>query len=301
MNELSSAKLIGTNTLLYGGVGSGKTSTLPTFIAAGVKHKLPLKLAVIITEPGGVETLLDGMERHAKKVGLKTLPMDRLFYRYIPPSSLDWNTMKGLAEKVNLLTYSALSDQKAGVEKNKNKQFIDIVVQLSNFADQHGELHGDVTKFDHTWMVAIDSLSGINKMALRLMCGYKPTPHQGEWGTAMSVEESLIDQFVASTKCFTCLCAHYKKNIDALTGKPDFQPDFLGNKLDAKVPRMFSDVVLQTRDDKSFHWSTIRPKYESLKARNLPQGDKLPPDFTQIVETWLKREKAVGNLANESG
>ena len=56
---------VGTNTLLLGEVGNGKTSSLPTFIAAGVKLKIPLKLAVIITDPGGEESLLDGMRLHA--------------------------------------------------------------------------------------------------------------------------------------------------------------------------------------------------------------------------------------------
>ena len=279
---------VGTNTLLLGEVGNGKTSSLPTFIAAGLKLKIPLKLAVIITDPGGEESLLDGMRLHAPP-GMETLPMDRLFYNYIAPTSNDWKALIDMAEKVGKFGYKDLSEMKHGLAKEKHKQFIEVLQCLSNFKDQHGNFHGPTDDFDNTWLLAIDGLSGINNMAMQLHVGLKPNMHQGEWGVAMATEEALINQLIAVTKCFTCLVAHVDKEFDEVIGKPQFMPAFLGRKLAPKAPRIFSDVILQCRDVDKFKWSTIRKDYSSLKARNVPLKDDLKPSFEQIVRAWLKR------------
>ena len=283
----------GTNTLLIGDVGAGKTSALSTFIAAGLAHNLPLKLAVIVTDPGGVESLLDGMKLHAPK-GMENLPMDRLFYHYIPPTSENWQSLIGMAERVGVMGYKHLADLKSGLEKDKHKQFLDMLNCMANFTDQHGNQHGPVDKFDNTWMVAIDSLSGINDMVQQLHVGLKPAMHQGEWQVTMNTEAAFIKQLVASTQCFTCLTGHVDKEMDEVLGKPQYMVGLLGRKLAPKLPRYFSDIVLQCRDDNKFIWSTVRKDYSGLKARNLPLRDNLPPDFGQIVDKWLNRQKLVG-------
>ena len=280
----------GTNTLISGDVGSGKTSSLPTFIAAGVKHNLPLKLAVIITDPEGEESLIDGMQLHAPK-GMDVLPMDRLFYKYIPPASSNWGALTAMAKRVNTMGYKDLSEMKSGLAKDKHRQFLDVLSQLANFEDQHGNKHGPVDNFDSTWMLAIDGLSGINNMAKQMTVGLKPTLHQGEWGVAMSTEEALINQVVAVNKCFTCLTTHLVREKDEIVGSMQLMPAFLGQKLAPIVPRIFSDVVLQVRDVDKFRWSTVRRDYIGLKARNLKLADNLPPDFNQIVTSWLNRQK----------
>ena len=100
----------------------------------------------------------------------------------------------------------------------------------------------------------------------------------------MSAEEALINQFITSTKCFTCLTGHIDKEMDEVLGKPQYMPAFLGKKLAPKVPRMFSDVILaSSRYRQEFKWSTIRRDYSSLKARNVPLADNLPPTFEHIV------------------
>ena len=283
---------IGTNTLLMGDVGSGKTSSLPTFIAAGIKHDLELHVAAVMTEPGAVETLLDGMVLHAPK-GMKTLPMDRLHYHYIPQTSEDWSALIEMAKRVNLMGYRDLAEMKTGLAKNKHKQFIDLLSCLANFTDQHGEQFGPIDKLDSNWLVGVDSLSGINHMSKQLHVGLKPAMHMGEWQVTMSTEEALVNQLAASTKCFTCLTAHVDKEMDEILGKPQYMAGFLGSKLAPKVPRIFSDVILQVKEEGKFHWSTTRANYSGLKARNLPLSDNLPPSFVQIVDTWLKRKSLV--------
>ena len=281
---------IGTNTLLIGDVGSGKTSTLATFIRAGVLADRKLQIAAILTEPGAVETLVDGMKLHAVK-GEETLPLDRLHYHYIPPTSEDWQALIDMATRVNTMGYDDLSKIKSGVGKEKHRQFLKMLSAMSDFTDQNGEKFGAIDHLDNTWLVVIDSLSGINNMAKALHVGLKPTLHQGEWGVAMQAEESLINQLVASTKCFTCLTGHVERFDDEVLRKPQFMAGFLGNKLAPKIPRIFSDVILQVRDGDKFKWSTTRRDYSGLKARNLPLADDLEPTFEHIVNKWLERRE----------
>ena len=283
-------QLSGTNTLLIGEPGSGKTSSLPTFIRAGVELNIPLKLAVIITEPGGDESLLDGMRIHATK-GTETLPLDRLIYKYIPPTAVEWSALIEMAKKVNLMGYKDLAEQKTGLARDKHRGLLDLLSCLANFVDDRtGKSFGAVDDFDTTWMLAIDSLTGVNNLADKLHVGLKPTKHMGEWGVVMQTEQNLIDQLIAVTKCFTCITGHVDKEMDELIGKPQFMPAMLGKKLAPKVPRLFSDVVLQYKEPgPKYKWSTNTPNYSCLKARNVADKDNLPPDFTPIVKSWLKR------------
>ena len=287
--------LKGTNTLLYGDVGSGKTSTLPTWIAAGLEFDVELKLAVIMTEPGAVETLLDGMILHAPK-GMDTLPMDRLHYCEVLPTSGDFHGMMEMAKKVNMMGYKDLADLKHGLAKDKHKQFYELLSMMNNFINQHGTSLGPITKFDNTWMVAVDSLTGVNWLARQQTVGLKPAPHQGEWGVMMGMEAAIINSLVGATECFICLTGHVAKEVDEVVGKPQYMPMFLGQKLAPDVPKIFSDIALQVRDETDFFWSTIRKDYNSLKARNLILADNLPPSFAPIYKRWLERK----NLAEQA-
>jgi len=285
---------IGTNTLLLGESGSGKTASIASFIKAGLEVGIKTQVACIITEPGGYETLLDGLTLH--EFDGKPLPADRLHYTYIPPTSTSWKTLTALAQRVNTLSYKALSDMKSGIEKQGNTQFLDLLTSLSNFVNQDGEEFGPVDDFDNTWLLVIDSLSGVNMMARSLHVGMKPSMHQGEWGVIMETEEALINQVISATKCFTCFTAHVEKEMDETIGKPQFFPMLLGRKLAPKVPRMFSDVILAYKESGKFRWSTARDNYSSLKNRNLPLSDSLNPSFEGIFETWLERNsKNKGN------
>ena len=284
--------MIGTNTLLYGEVGSGKTSALPTFIKAGLENNLDPHLAVVITDPGGDESLIDGMKIHARK-GETSLPLDRLHYKYFPPAATDWSAIIEMAKNVNNMGYSNLAELKQGLAKAKHRQLLDVLSCLANFEDQNGDTFGPVDHLDSNWMLAVDGLSGINEMCRQLHVGLKPSLHQGEWGVIMETELAIVRQLVSSTKCFTCLVAHADKTMDEVIGKPQFMPGFLGNKLAPKVPRIFSDCILAKREDDKFFWSTTERNYSSLKARNLRLADKLQPDFSQIIKSWLARQKMV--------
>lgn len=267
----------GTKTLLLGPPGSGKTTALVTFIEAG------LDLFVIGTEPGFEEVILDAMRD-------RDLDMAKLHYRYIAPASAPWSALKNMARQINMMGYDGLSSLKSGIDKQSYTQFMDLLSCLSDFTDQNGENFGPVDEFPENVALAIDSLSGINVMALDMMIGGKPTAHQGEWGVAMNAEEKLILKLTSDLKCFFVLTAHVEKEPDILTGVPLTMVGALGRKLAPKLPRTFSDVILSVKEGDKFTWSTAAVNVD-LKSRSLPIKDNLRPDFSQIVEVWKRRNE----------
>jgi len=266
----------GTKTLLIGPPGSGKTTSLVTCIEAG------LDLFVLGTDPGFEESLLDAMER-------KNLPIEKLHYHYVAPATAPWSALINSAQQINGFDYETLTKLKSGISKSSYTQFIELLTVLSDFTDQRtGESFGPVDDFPPDCFLAIDSLSGINIMAMDLMVGGKPTPHQGEWGVAMNAEEKLLLKLTSDLKCFFCLTAHVEKEKDAISGMPLIMVSALGSKLAPKIPRTFSDVVLAVKEGDKFTWSTGAIGVD-LKGRSLPIADGLEPSFEQIIEIWKRR------------
>lgn len=266
----------GTKTLLVGPPGSGKTTSLVTFIEAG------LDLFVTGTDPGFEESILDAMER-------KKLPLDKLHYQYIAPASSPWSGLIDAAEKVNMMNYEGLSTLKSGISKSGYRQFVELLQSMSNFIDHRtGVEYGPIDSFREDCAYAVDGLSGINVMAMDMMIGGKPTAHQGEWGVAMNMEEKLILKLTSDLKCFFVLTAHIEKEPDLVTGIPITMVGALGRKLAPKLPRTFSDVILSVKEGSKFTWSTAAIGVD-LKSRSLPIADNLPPSFAPIVETWRRR------------
>jgi len=269
--------LSGTKTLLLGAPGSGKTTALVTLIEAG------LELFVTITDPGGEEALLDAMAKWK-------LPMNKLHWHYIAAASPSWDTLKKMATVITALDYKGVTEIKAGIEKRDYQQFFQLLGNMANFKDQHGEEFGAVDSWGPERAYALDSLSGLNTMALDMVLGAKPAAHQGEWGIAMNAEEKLVKKLCADTKCFFVLTAHVEREMDETIGRPQLMAGALGRKLAPKLPKDFSDVVYAHRSGTDFLWSTTAANID-LKARTLPLSDKLEPSFGQVVDAWKKRVK----------
>jgi hypothetical protein len=134
----------------------------------------------------------------------------------------------------------------------------------------------------------IDSLSGVNIMAMNLVVGSKPVKHQGDWGVAMDNLERLVQKLCIDTKCHFVLIAHAERETDEVQGGSKIMAATLGRKLAPRLPRFFSDVVLADKQGTKFTWSTAAVGAD-LKARNLPIADGLPPDFGQIIASWKKQ------------
>jgi hypothetical protein len=130
----------GTKTLLIGPPGTGKTTSLVTFIEAG------LDLFAIGTDPGFEEVILDAIRE-------RNLPLDKFHYRYIAPASVDWDVMITQGRNISQFGYESLSTMKSG--PGINVMAIDLI------------LGGKVTAHQGEWGVA---MAAEEKLILKL-CG----------------------------------------------------------------------------------------------------------------------------------
>lgn len=264
--------------LLMGPAGCGKTSSLPSYVEAGKE------LFVIVTEPNGVDSLIDACKLH-------NVPLDKVHWHTVSPVTAGWDAMKDMAHKVKTHDYEAITKIKAGVGKEHQQQLMKLLEALENFHDERtGKEFGDVTEWGDDKAFVIDSLTGINRIARDHTVGYKPSMHQGEWGTAMNLVESLIFKLTSDVKCFMTICAHIDRVQDEITGVGKITLSTLGNKLAPKLTPLFSEVIIAKRDP--FLWSTTEANHE-LKNRALPISDRIEPSFVQIVHAYEARRAAM--------
>lgn len=263
--------------LLLGPTGTGKTHSLATIIEAG------LELFVIVTEPNGLDTLLDAVPSGA---------IDKLHYKVIPPARPGFDTLFDMSKKISIMNYEALSKM---VPTNRtNAQFLQVVDACRNFTcDRTGEVFGSFETFDASRAVAIDSLSGISLMAMDLTIGDKVTAHQGEWGVAMGILEKFLLGCTSNLNCLFTICGHIERETDELTQGTKLMASTLGRKLAPKIPRFFSEVVLCSTEGKNYFWNTEGLGVD-LKHRALPLASKLAPNFAPVINKYNERLKLTG-------
>lgn len=262
--------------LNMGAPGSGKTTALASFLKNGVR------LFVISTEPGGIESLLD-------EVGKKGYDINLLHWHYIPPSSPGWKALREAGTLANSLSYKDLSELKMGVARSQMKQFSKFMDLCENFIDDRtGKAFGPIEKLGPESAVALDSLSGLNHIVMQNTVGFKPSPHQGEWGIAMGIEENVLLQFNAELSSFFVCNSHIVREPDEIAGTSKIVAAALGSKLGPRIPRFFGEAVLSVRGTGTFKWRTVDTGAD-LKNRVLPLGQEIEPDFTPLIAAYRKR------------
>lgn len=263
---MTQSTIPGPKVLLLGEPGTGKTHAIRTLFDAGIK-----RVAVVFSEPG-MEVLGD-------------IPADKLGWAYIPPAVADWDTSISQLKKINSLSFEALA-KVSDMDKRKYTQFIDLYATLANFTNQrNGEVWGPVDSWDTSTALVMDSLSGINTMAMKLVTGGKPVKSQADWQVAMDNVEQLITKLTTDVKCTMVMTAHQERETDELTGGTTIMVSTLGRKLAPRIPRFFSDCIQCKRDGDRFYWSTSTTN-AALKTRSLKIADNLPPSFVPLIEAW---------------
>lgn len=254
--------------LLVGGSGGGKTHSIRTLLAAGKE------VFCIFTEPG-MEVLSD-------------CDPARLHWHYIAPSSTPWAQMIDSATKINTMSFESLTKM-PDINKRQHTEFIELLSTLANFrCDRTGEVFGPVDDWGTDRFLVIDSLSGLNIMAMNLVTGTKPVKSMADWGVAMDNLERIITKLTTDLTCGLVLTAHLERETDEMTGGITLMASTLGKKLAPRLPRFFSDVIHARRDGDKFSWSTATFNVD-LKARNVPIGENLSPSFVPLLSAWEAR------------
>jgi hypothetical protein len=267
--------LPGVNTLLEGPTGTGKTHALATLAEAGVET------FAYFTE-SGIETFLGYWTDQGKPI----------------PPNVHWHVMKrpaagfkllgDAAEKILTMSQESLHKMQ-DPNRAQNNQFVTLHRDLSDFPDDRtGEKFGPVDSWGPNRALAMDSLTGINPIAMSMVVGGKPVRSQADWGIAMDQIEKLIRKLTDGCSCHFILTSHVEREIDPTFGGVKITVSTLGRALAPKIPPMFSDVILTSREGTRFLWSTANPQAD-LKARNLPIADGIEPSFKQIIAKWQSR------------
>jgi len=257
----------GFNVLLVGESGAGKTYSLRTLLP-------DIQTFIIFTEPG-MRTVAD-------------IPCEKgLHWHYIPPAKPSFDVMKDSATKINQSIDLEMLTKRKDWSKKEYTQFMEVLQTCNNFkCDRCGEEFGSVDEWSTDRALVVDSLSGLNIMAMDLTAGSKPVKSPADWGTAMDNLERFINRLCTGTQCHFILTAHLEREKDEVTGGITLMASTLGQKLAPKIPRYFDDVVQCVREGTSFKWSTAA-RNVALKARNLKVAESLDPSFSLVVKSWL--------------
>lgn len=264
------------NVLVEGPIGTGKTYSLRTIVAAGQE------LFVVATEPGIASILGD-------------IPCsDGCHWTYIPPGSVPWEVAVKNAEKLN--SYSIEQIIKApSTDKRDYAQLLDVFSALAGFkCDRCGEEFGPVDDWDETRTVAADGLTGLSTMAIQLLVGSKPIKSLPEWLGGQQVLLALINKLCHDTKCNFVLVSHVSRERDEVSGRNLITVSTLGKALAPEIIKPFDEIIFTRRvvsgKDAQFYWSTTEPDVDQ-KARILPWDDQLEPDFAQIFDKLKEMEE----------
>lgn len=260
--------------LLMGPSGTGKTDVLGE-LATHVR-----KLFVLITEPNGLESLLDSFMRRG-------VPIDKLHFHIVEPARAGFDNMIKLAELVSRSTHEGLT--KAAPGSRQGAKFIEAMAACNNFTCfRTGESFGSVQNFPTDVAFAVDSLSGLSSMAWDITVGDKLTAHPGEWGVGMKLIDKALMALTSNLKCLFVLTAHIAREQDEITQTTKVMVNTLGKKLAPELPKFFSEVVLTSTENGQFFWNTVSVQAD-LKRRSLPLAAKLAPGFEPILAAYKKR------------
>lgn len=267
--------LAGVNVLLEGPTGSGKTHALGTIPRPG------LETFVLFTE-SGLESFLGYWSDRGEPIP------ETVHWHTLERGSTDFTTLAATAEAINRQTQESLH-KTSDPNRSRHNQFIGLLRALADFPDDRtGRRFGPIDKWGPDHLLAVDSLTGINPIALSLVVGGKPVRSQADWGIAQTQIENLIRQLADGCKCHFVLTAHVEREIDQVFGGVKITVSTLGRALAPKIPPMFSDVILSVREGTKFSWSTANALAD-LKTRNLVLAEGIVPSFSQILDKWTSR------------
>jgi hypothetical protein len=277
-------KLRPSSTLLIGPAGTGKTTSLTSILASG------LKLRLLATEPSAPARVIEEAQK-------RKIPLEGFDWCFISPAVPAWESLIKSAEIVNAMSLKDIADMRTGIAKPDGKQWISMLKAIADFpSDRTGALLGDATEWGADCAFVIDGLTGLSTMSRNLTVGLKPNPAPGEWGVMQSNILTLMQKLCSDMKCMFVCIAHVERENNELTGLSNITVSTLGAKLAPKLPPLFTNVVYAKRIASDFIWSTADSGVDT-KNGDLPLSDRLAPSFKPIIDAYRSRHEAATESA----
>lgn len=275
MTEEKKSVLAGTNVMLMGPAGTGKTYSVGTLAEAGVE------VFYLGLEPG-LESLLAYWTDKGKEI-----PANVHWHNMEAPKA-SFSELMDSANKINTMQLDTLAKMQ-DPNRSKHNQFIKLLECLNDFPDDRsGNKFGCVDTWGPNRALIVDGMAGLARAAMSLVVGGKPVRSQSDWGLAQDQVEKIVRLWTDNCRCHFVLIAHVEREQDAILGGIKLMVSTLGKALAPKLPPMFSDVILTERSGSNFTWNTGSAMAD-VKTRNLPIAEKLPADFGQIIKKWQSR------------
>lgn len=267
--------LPGTNVLLMGPAGTGKTHSIGTLVETGIE------VFYLGLEPG-LESLLGYFKDKGKEVP------PNLHWHQLEAPKASFADMIDSATKINTMALDSLAKMNDPKRANHN-QFILLLQALNNFSDDRtGQKFGPVDEWDCNRALVMDGLAGLGRAAMSLVVGGKPVKNQSDWGIAQDQVEKILRMLTDNCRNHFVLIAHVERETDQVLGGVKISVSTLGNKLGPKINPMFSDVILTVREGTKFTWDT-GSALADVKTRNLKIAQGLEPSFAPIIQKWRSR------------
>jgi hypothetical protein len=257
--------------------GTGKTYSIGKLVDMGIE-------VFYLALESGMESLLG----YWTDRGLP-IPANLHWHKVASPAA-DFSQMITNAKNINMLNLDSLAKMN-DPNKSKHNQFVSLLEALNDFPDDRTEeRYGAVNTWDQSRLLVIDGATGLSQCAMALVVGGKAVRNQSDWGIAQDQIEKLVRMLCDNCACHFVLLAHVERESDLVLGGIKLMVSTLGKALAPKLPAMFSDVILSERMGDKWTWNTASAMAD-VKTRNLPIRSDIPPDFSQIINKWISRNK----------
>lgn len=277
------SQLEGPKIILIGPSGTGKTRSLGTMVDWAAKQSPPRPVRILFTE-NGLETLLGYWTD-------RNLPVPpNLAWHVVKTKTIPLKDLLAGAKNVGLLSYKALTEM-VDPNRSANNPYLKIMEILASFKDDRtGKDLGNIGEWGNDVIFGIDSLSELANACMKMVIGTKPTASPSDYGVAQNNLMNLLRYLTQGFAPTLVMTAHVQRQQDEISGAVKLQTKAIGKALGDDIPQLFSETIGCVREGTNWYWDTANSQLDT-KTRYLPIASKITPDFSQIMDKWLRRGK----------
>jgi len=270
-----------TNTVIQGHIGGGKTRSALTLLPEYEDERGKVR------KGAGLETFLLAMEPGYQHVLRSHSCKQGIHVHYHVPDKVDWDTIAfyaGLMRNMSVKEVSETPDR----NKRNYTGFYDLMTTVcKNFiCDTCGNEFGDISTWDESRALVLDSLTPLSDLIRQCVVGGKPISSQPEYYTMYGFALNFIRLLFQQCQCSVVLTAHIDREQHPVLDRSVLTVDTIGQKLAVQICKMPDELVTAyTENGKDFYWSNATLHTgQVVKRRALPLGEKLAPDFSLIFK-----------------